>query len=194
MKTTALFREIKLNRARLILLEHQDSMWATNSYWMVRLPEADNPFAKLLAEYNLPWEPMVCEIGRTIKRTNGKQPHADVVGGFVPNSVTTETHTPVRRHLLAGADVFVSSTTGPTDTAEVWERDDSLLVVVNRRFRALMDDLTRGEWHHKKDAPFSPLVKVDDGTVKALLMPIRHVIEDGAVAPGAAPKLGEQAA
>ena len=56
---------------RLMICEVRGGLWWTDSYVAAR---ADQAVERLLADYNLKPEPMVCSVGRTIVRTDNAAP------------------------------------------------------------------------------------------------------------------------
>lgn len=184
--TTALYRHLKAHY-RVMLAEHDGSLWATNSYWMVRLDGEQGVFGKLLAEYNLPYEPMVCEVGRTLMRTGQDPPN---VGALVPDSLNG--YGAVERFTIGGAPL---STEKKDTEAELWVRsDDSRLVTLDRRWREFVTTYSAGSaWSHGGDTR-RPLVYHDDGKVCALVMPVLHLLTEDTFAPGAKPARKKAAA
>lgn len=67
-KASALFTFLKSNTSwcRLFLAEIGGEMWWSDAHLMLKV---DDAMAALLARYNLPPEPMVCEVRKTIVRT-----------------------------------------------------------------------------------------------------------------------------
>lgn len=153
-------------RHRLIIAEHDGQLWASDAYLLIPFDDR-SVIAALLAEYNLPLEPMVCEVGRVTRRKNDRVPD---IASFIPDAKAVKALKPIKRERLAGQDVF-----GKQDSAltRVYSNTLELPVILNDAKASMTEAFTVGaEWYGGSD-PVKAVARVRDGKAVGLLMPIR---------------------
>lgn len=157
------FNYFKKSGPRLFLNEHQGKLWASDHYMMVPV-DADGPIAAMLADFNLPAEPMSCEVGRTVKRTDAQPPD---LGRILSETTWTQ-----RLTLLTYGQYEVKLEQNGV-TYEPWRSSTGEMVVFDPTKRRFVESVTEGAWF-AGTTETKPAVRVDDnGQVTALLMPIR---------------------
>lgn len=170
ISTLDLFRRLRDNPT-FHIAAHNDRLWATNSFWLVEITPV-SPLRLLLSEYNLPVEPMVCEVGRTLRRSPGVAP--PVISGLF----SAPTVTPIVPFTIGRVPMIQEDTDGTL--CEVWQRDsDKRFVVLNKTYRSFVDLMVPGDSWGMGDPPHSVVRRLDeDGVTTALLMPIRTLLSD----------------
>lgn len=158
-----LFTSLKYKHGwpRLMLAEHAGDLWVTNSYWLMRsTPE----WATLLAAYNLPLEPMVCDVGDTLHRLTNVDPPK--IAAIIDGLATART--PIEPFAINGMPILIGSTSGPSDVYKA----HAGLIALNGKYLALIDKLHPfGTWTAFDEK--APLAKTEEnGRLVALLMPI----------------------
>lgn len=155
-----------------ISADKSGALWVTDSYLLVRVPDEKHPVALLLAEFNLPLEPMVCDVGRTVRR-RADTPPPDITKLLPPKGWDVKV-TPL---LVDGVEVFTFSEKG--QPAVLMERVDGKRVTLSERKRRLVVDLTSpdGEWAMQTGRDLrSPVAYRVDGATAGLLMPITNLL------------------
>lgn len=162
--TPALFRYLKRD-GRLMLSEFDGDLWATNSYWCVR---AGKEFATLLADYNLPFESMVCDVGLTVKRrVDAKAPDLTSILSLTATS-------PLQRATICGQAFSFDGGSG------IWQAPSGVRVMLSLDKVAFVESLLPSvEWAAQSDALKAVVASHEDRNV-ALLMPIRNMFSDAA--------------
>jgi hypothetical protein len=160
---------------RLIVGEHEGKLYVSDSYLMFGFDAKKSLLADLLADYNLKPEPMVCEVGSTIRLCEG-QPPPNLGMYLVPPDKTYQLAT---SQTIGGFPVLLQHTAG---LSEVWETKKGLRLSVAQEKRGLIDELVpRGKWMARDDV--KPMVKVgDDNQVLAVVMPVRTMFDTAAKA------------
>jgi hypothetical protein len=149
---------------RLHINTIDDDLWWSDSYVMVK---ADDAFLLLIDSYNLPAEPMMCSVGRTITRTG---------------NVTGDLAGLLEKYAPRGGNVDVAPLTVDGERltitfrgrrVELWSTDEH---TVTHRVRADFTSLPErnpGTWRTKR-GDTNALIHLDmDKNPDALVMPIR---------------------
>ena len=170
-KARSLFAYLKSGR-RLFISEVGDELWWSDSFIMLKVDEG---VTTLLADYNLEPEPMVCEIGRTIVRTDNKPAGmAELLARSTP-----------KRGMVDVAPLEFGGRTLTVDTGsaveELWSTDGT--TVTHRlntdlvaRVQAAGGDRFRTVPPDTPDGLPKPLVRYNGRDPIGLLMPIRGVV------------------
>jgi hypothetical protein len=170
MNPTALLKHLR--NGRLLIGEHNKLLWASNSYWLFRLPTEKHPLFDLLADYNLSTEPMACEVGRTIKRTKLGGPDF----GPIIDSAGRKAKHEMTRHKMGAGEVFISGT-GLREPVEVWQANGTFLTF-NSQFRRFCEDMAQSSNWRSDGVNTSPAVLLDnEDEPVAALMPVRSLID-----------------
>lgn len=161
---------------RLMVAEHEGGLYVTDSYLIFGFDSKKSVMAELLADYNLKAEPMVCEVGPTIRLREGQTP-PDMAKFLTPP--TKKTHKPATPQTIGGFSVLLRH---QSCLGEVWETAGGLRLMIDQAKRQVIDDLVpRGKWMAESD--IKPMVKVDDADkVLALVMPVRTLFDTAAKA------------
>lgn len=172
--TSALHAAIRKDSGwNLHLAEHQGAIWVTNSYWLFKIADEKHLMARLLAEFNLPLEPMVIDVtGRTLRRTDQK---AADVGKLIPAERPKDSVT-LTPHSVRGVPVLVRR---DGQMCEVWEGSDGRLVTIDTAKVGLLDSLVgQAEtwWQGERDT--MPAVRCHAGGVQSLVMPVRTIWDE----------------
>lgn len=143
--------------------EHDGDMWLANSFWLVRCDAATSHVKDLLAEFNLPLEPMRLAVGRTIIRSDDDPPPVE----HIVNGQWSDVVTP---YLINGRRVRMAkaSTNGWLD---VWTAG-SEMIHVDPDVIGIPDMLhADGKWHasNGRHGGSRRLVKVHEGRVLAVV-------------------------
>lgn len=167
-KTTTQIQTYFKGDRSLILTEHDGQLWVTDRFLLLPVDEK-SLVAKLLAEFNLPLEPMVCDVGRTVyRRVNDVIPS---VGSVFPEHV--DALTPLKRETICGYD-NIALTPPVSDPFTVWVNADDRRVILDARRVVMTELLTPGaEWFAGPD-PVKAVARLRGGKVVGLLMPMRN--------------------
>jgi hypothetical protein len=164
--TTAQAQAYFKRSGRLMLNEHAGQMWVTDSFILVPVTDK-SVIAELLAEFNLPFEPMVCNVSRTVvRRKNDVLPKIETV---LPSAKALKTYTPMIRERIAGMDAGVVT---PNGTLEVWSCGD-LPVLFDATRAAMVGRLNPSPGTWCASDPTRPAARIVDRKVDGMLMPVR---------------------
>jgi hypothetical protein len=159
---------------RFIIGEHDDDLWLTDSYTLVRLRKPILGQVKsLLRDYNLDLEPLVANVGSTIRKSDGSNPPA--IGSLLGTRDTL----PLKQHDIGGLPVYVK-VERDNDLCEVWTTGSGFVVTNPRHTDWIRRIHPGGEWFADKSNPaIGPITHLDsEGVVTALAMPIRTVLSE----------------
>lgn len=167
MNNRKLFQALKRTAGRLMLAENDGHLWATNSYWLVRV-DSDSPVRSLLADYNLPVEPMVCDVDHTIRRNDADPP---TLAHLIPKKRPT---TVIERHTHESMPLYVDGIAG-TKTGLWAIGETSTIIGINEAHKELAESLVKVvHWLGDPARPHAPLVGINgDDEFAGLLMPVR---------------------
>lgn len=157
---------------RLILNTIDGVLWASNSYWAVEVADSDHPVARVLREFNVPLEPGLFDVGRSISPTTAEPADlAKMVQKHLPDLA------PAKRTTLNGVPVYVrdEERVSPEIWYAIFDRPGDKKVLVNRDYLRFCEHVTPGQWHASSDTT-KALVRLAKGRPTAYLMPVRHVI------------------
>lgn len=149
---------------RLMIAEHGDALWATDSFLMVRL-EDGSPVAALLDYWNLPLEPGVFFVEQNVRKGTGEPPD---VASLIAKMVVGKK---MERHEVVAKPSYVIIN---SEWASVWELPHSSLVTVSKAKQEMVEDLTTttGDWFGSN--PEKPLAYMVEKEAVGYLMPLRH--------------------
>lgn len=152
---------------RMILAEHDGQMWVTDSYLLIPVDEK-SVVAQLLAEYNLPFEPMVCDVRRTVvRRKNDRVPD---VGSVIPDAKALKSLAAIKRETLAGQDAFGML---QGELTRIYSNRLELPVVLNDARATMAEHFTPdAAWMTGPD-PLKAVARVRGKAAIGLLMPCR---------------------
>ncbi len=150
---------------RLFLGDVNGVVWASNSHWLVPVPDRDHPIAKLLALYNLPLAPCVVDVDETLTLSDAAVPEkiTELVQS-VPDDLE-----PLTRHCLNGEPLYAFD---GDQALALFELPGGRFVATKERYRKLVEDASFGEWHGGPD-PTKPVYLRSDGRTTGLLMGVR---------------------
>ena len=181
-QAAALWRYLKTGPGwgrRLIVSKHEGRLWWSDGYLMLPVGPA---MELLMADYNLPPEPMVCSVGRTLVRNDGKPSDFTALINKATPKKGMATLRPVE---FDGSPLTIADNlTG--STLELWSADGGK-TVTHKFNRQLLETVYAGggtEFRAAKTSGGSwdgPVVRFDaSGVLTGLLMPTR-VEQDGSL-------------
>lgn len=146
-------------------------IWASNSYWAVPVPDSEHRIARLFASYNLPLTPGTYAVGDTLT----EQYPVQVIDlkALVLDKVPAEMK-PASPVLFNGAQVYVKDTYSENQWLAVYDVPDGRAVLDEERLRLVERMAQTGEWYASSDPNQMFVRKKQDGSVTAVLMPMRH--------------------
>ena len=170
LTTTKLFSQLRQVHTFCVMRDVDGALWATDKLWMVKvLPAQEKLLNALLADYNLPLEPMVCEVGRTLRRIEAKPPELAPILKGIPKKAPA-----LIRHSVGGFPIFIR--TDGTRWAGVWTADDHAVTLDAEKVTFVEDLAGPGEWFSGGNS-LSPCSLRQGRDVVALLMPIRGLTD-----------------
>ena len=169
-KASALFTFLKPNtsRGRLLLAEIDGEMWWSDAHLLLRV---DDAMAALLARYNLAPEPMVCEVRKTIVRTDAPpiKQFPEMLAKYAPKRGMVDV-APLEFGGLPLMQIEPMSGTlqvlWSTDGVKVTHRLDASMV-------AVVEAAGGDRWRVAVKVPNAALVRFDGEVPVGLLMPMR---------------------
>lgn len=169
-KASALFTFLKPNtsRGRLLLAEIDGEMWWSDAHLLLRV---DDAMAALLARYNLAPEPMVCEVRKTIVRTDAPpiKQFPEMLAKYAPKRGMVDV-APLEFGGLPLMQIARQSGTQQvlwsTDGVKVTHRLDASMV-------AVVEAAGGDRWRVAVKVPNAALVRFDGKVPVGLLMPMR---------------------
>lgn len=164
----------------LFIAQHDDRWWVTDSYLLFAI-EPKGTIPKLLQDYNLPLEPMVCDVHRTIVRREGAK--VPDVGNLLPPKFTKKNRdaSELTQWRIDNKAVLLEQP-GRCSPGEVWRTDAGLHVCLDTDKRRVVDRFVSGTWH-AGESDAKPALKLDkDGNALGLLMPLRTLFTQEQVA------------
>ena len=175
-----LYAYLKRNgRSSRLLLNHVDGeLWWSDGFLL--LP-ADVAMVELLDDFNLTAEPMVCEIGRTVKKVGGEAP--DFQGLVALATVTLKKMVAIAPVMLNGSTLLIDD---GTYTKELWSADGGR-TVTHQFDRSRLDVVGRdGEWRCSPEKiGQQAAARYDEYRLTGLLMPFYTGLNVGPLVPEA---------
>lgn len=164
--------------SRLVLAHLDGQLWWSDAYLMLPV---DVGVVALLDDYNLKAEPMVCEVGRTIKKV-GSDP-ADFQRLVATSTVALKNMVEITPVMLGGHTLLVDN--GQL-VSELWSADGGR-TVTHRFVRSKLDVVGRdGDWRCVPDELGQrPAVRYEEGKLTGLLMPLHGGLTADVVLPEA---------
>lgn len=156
---------------RLILNTVDGVLWASNSYWAVAVPDPKHPVAEVLQEFNLPLEPGVFTVGRSIQRVVAGEPYdlAQLV------AARHELH-PISSRKVNDQPVYVRDDShGKRRWHVLIDLPEGHVGAFDSRFVDLCESLTPGSWFGTSD-PAAAIFRIHEDKPTAMLKGVRHVV------------------
>lgn len=167
LKKPELLRALKGPRLMLNTVE-DGRLWASNSYWAVDTTDK-GVFTDLFGDYNLTPEPMVCDVGPTIRRTVTPPPD-------IQKLIPSEPGTLIAPWAVDGCRMFsAADSTTEKSPSQLWRHADGRLLSVSDSYVTFVERFTGPDEFTSADGKEGILTGWRDGVPVALLMPIRSL-------------------
>lgn len=161
INTTARLQAYFKQAGRLILSEIEGELWASDGFLLIPVDE-HSLVAELLAEFNLPFEPMVCDVRRTVV-----QRKADVIPNLASLLPDTSALKPLKPELIDGHEVYING-----GDAMVWTTGAHLILLDATRV-AITERFTPGAQWMASGGLRRLVARVLNDRAVGLLMPVR---------------------